>query len=142
MDTLHERKLRAIVVAARLFACGGQAVSPATHTGHDGAGKIQLAREQAAAPAEETLPFLQAGPATETCLRPDEPAAGLAVLSHIRCLHGKHSEHALSSSFQTASGSIAYTAGRQPLPAPEKKVQQALSRTTCHPDEQTQEEAP
>ena len=98
--------------------------------------------EQAAAPAEETLPFLQAGPATETCLRPDEPAAGLAVLSHIRCLHGKHSEHALSSSFQTASGSIAYTAGRQPLPAPEKKVQQALSRTTCHPNEQTQEEAP
>ena len=31
MDTLHERKLRAIVVSARLFACGGQAVSPATH---------------------------------------------------------------------------------------------------------------
>lgn len=79
---------------------------------------------------------------SKTCLRPDEPAAGLAVLSHIRCLHGKHSEHALSSSFQTASGSIAYTAGRQPLPAPEKKVQQALSKTACHPDEQTQEEAP
>ncbi len=35
------------------------------HTGHDGAGKIQLAREQAAAPAEETLPFLQTDPATE-----------------------------------------------------------------------------
>lgn len=98
--------------------------------------------EQAAAPAEETLPFLQAGPATETCLRPDEPAAGLAVLSHIRCLHGKHSEHALSSSFQTASDGVACTAGRQPPPALEKKVQQALSRTACHPDEQTREEAP
>ncbi len=64
------------------------------------------------------------------------------MLSHIRCLHGKHSEHALSSSFQTASGSIACTAEHQPLPALEKKVQQALSKTTCHPDEQTQEEAP
>lgn len=79
---------------------------------------------------------------SKTCLRPDEPTAGLAVLSHIRCLHGKHSEHALSSSFQTASGSIACTAGRQPLPTLEKKVQLALSKTTCHPDEQTQEEAP
>lgn len=65
MDTLHERKLRAIIVSARLFACGGQAISPAAHTGHNGAGKIQLAREQTAAPAEETLPLLQAGPATE-----------------------------------------------------------------------------
>lgn len=64
------------------------------------------------------------------------------MLSHIRCLHGKHSEHALSSSFQTASDSIACTAGRQPLPSPEKKVQQALSKTACHPDEQMQEEAP
>ncbi len=62
------------------------------------------------------------------------------MLSHIRCLHGKHSEHVLSSSFQTASGSIACTAGRQPTF--EKKVQLALSKTTCHPDEQTQEEAP
>lgn len=98
--------------------------------------------EQAAAPAEETLPFLQAGPATETCLLPDEPAAGLAVLSHIRCLHGKHSEHALSSSFQTASDGVACTTGRQPPPALEKKVRLALSRTACHPDEQTREEAP
>lgn len=60
MDTLHERKLRAIIVSARLFACSGQAISPAAHTGHDGAGKIQLAREQTAAtaaPAEETLPL-------------------------------------------------------------------------------------
>lgn len=62
------------------------------------------------------------------------------MLSHIRCLHGKHSEHALSSSFQTAPDSIACTAGRQPTF--EKKVQLALSETTCHPDEQTQEEAP
>mgnify|MGYP003370025604 FL=1 len=45
MDTLHERKLRTIIVSARLFACGGQAISPAAHTGHDGTGKIQLARE-------------------------------------------------------------------------------------------------
>lgn len=138
MDTLHERKLRAIIVSARLFACGGQAISPAAHTGHDGAGKIQLAREQTAAPAEETLP-LPLG-RSWTCLRPDEPATALAVLSHIRCLHGKHSEHALSSSFQTAPDSIACTAGRQPTF--EKKVQLALSKTTCHPDEQTQEEAP
>lgn len=57
MDTLHERKLRTIIVSARLFACGGQAISPAAHTGHDGTGKIQLAREQTAAPAEETLPL-------------------------------------------------------------------------------------
>lgn len=79
---------------------------------------------------------------SKTCLRPDEPAAGLAVLSHIRCLHGKHSEHALSSSFQTASDGVACTAGRQPPPALEKKVRLALSKTACHPDEQTREEAP